>query len=204
MKPVFRRSAVIAAAALLLGSATATIFVFATATPDDVEADINARFSGLDPSASQNPQPDTAKETTARPRKGLPQAKKARRTEHRRHSRSAVDSLPGIEQVDAAAWLIDRELFFAARKTPGAYVENARATFVDEPGGLSGFRLEHTEGHLAAIGLRHGDILTAVNGHPLDHPQNIPRIMAMVMTATQFRLDLLRGTQRISLYYRLR
>jgi len=210
---------VIAASALISGGTAAVLLSRAAGTDAAVDADINAHFANtsvamiekdndvLDaevissaPSALKTRSAGSARTT---PKKDTGKKKNSGAAGQRHHA--VKFSVPGIEPASKGAYFIDRALFDDARRNPGNYVGGARATPSKRGADIEGFLVSGTsEGYLQAIGLCDGDILLAVNGHPLSSAKNVSLATASVMRSTQFRVDLRRNGTPMSLYYRLK
>jgi S1-C subfamily serine protease len=68
-----------------------------------------------------------------------------------------------------------------------------------------GFQILHVrEGSFVhRLGLRGGDVLLAIDGRPIDTVEDAAKAYAWLRVTDQFRVEILRGGQRITLAFRL-
>jgi general secretion pathway protein C len=89
------------------------------------------------------------------------------------------------------------------RTNPQSLISLVRPMPVQENGQLVGFRLlPGTEpGFLNQLGLRAGDIVTAINGLALDNPANGLQALQALQNATSVNLEIRRGQQNMTLNF---
>jgi hypothetical protein len=111
----------------------------------------------------------------------------------------------GIRLVAPLAYTIDAALLDEARKGPRRFTGSAWATLAKVEGEPAGFRINGIrEGDaIQALGLLNGDVVTAVNGHELKGVDEALAAAAALSFSQKFRVDILRGSQKLSLYYRV-
>lgn len=110
----------------------------------------------------------------------------------------------GVRQVAPLTYEIDGALAAEARKNPRPFVRRARAALEEVDGEPVGFRIRLRGNEaLRAIGIEDGDVVTAVNGRPLRSVDEVIVAAAALRFSDRFRLDVLRGDQKLSFYYRV-
>ncbi len=112
---------------------------------------------------------------------------------------------PGIQEIAPATYTIAAPLFDSARSDYKPFIRGIRAVLSEANGAPEGFRILGVQpgSALFAIGLRHGDVLTSVNGHNLGSVDEALLAAATLKTSRRFRVDLKRYGQPMSLYYRV-
>jgi hypothetical protein len=116
-----------------------------------------------------------------------------------------MSSWEGIRRIDPTTYAIDQALAQSARRNPRPFLRHARAA-VEKVGEDSiGFRIGglREDSAIRAVGLENGDVITAVNGHALTSVDEVIAAVASARFSDKFRLDILRGDQALSLYYRV-
>lgn len=98
-----------------------------------------------------------------------------------------------------------RELRDAVINDPQAMMGLLRAEPVNESGQITGYRLGPGQDPvmLRRFGLRHGDIVTAVNGIQLDGPTKMPELMRVLPNAQELRIEYKRRGQTRSVVLNL-
>lgn len=80
------------------------------------------------------------------------------------------------------------------KKEPQKLWQQVRITPVLKGGKVSGYRLSHNDAQLMrAIGIKKTDVITEVNGYPLDDPAVLYDLMSQFDTATEIRLTIERN-----------
>ncbi len=125
-----------------------------------------------------------------------------------RTSQSAEEGtrhLSGIREVAKGTFVIDSSLMDAAQKDPRRFTGNARTVIAERRGEPAGFKLGGIQRSdvLYAIGLRNGDIVTAVNGHELKSIDEVLVAVTALRFSKQYRVDILRNNKPRSFYYRV-
>jgi general secretion pathway protein C len=89
----------------------------------------------------------------------------------------------------------------ALRDDPQSLARLVRPMPVQENGQLVGFRLlpGQDPGFLQKLGLRAGDVVTAINGVPLDNPANGLQALQALQNETSVSLEIRRGQQNMTL-----
>lgn len=97
------------------------------------------------------------------------------------------------------------ELRDAVINDPQAMMGLLRAEPVNESGQITGYRLGPGQDPvmLRRFGLRHGDIVTAVNGVQLDGPTKLPELMRVLPSAQELRIEYKRRGQTRSVVLNL-
>lgn len=103
------------------------------------------------------------------------------------HANALSRSVPGIVPLSENYFRISRELVRDYLHSPEAFQDN-QAIFLEE-GGLFITRLGN-EGILENAGLRVGDVLTAVDGQPLNSLFDLPHLGQVFNSKTLHRIDL--------------
>jgi hypothetical protein len=129
---------------------------------------------------------------------------------HRRGDKSPPEprlsaGFEGIRNIAPGTYLLDEELVAAARQRPRAFATGVRARLVSDNGKPLGFQLAGVSPRSAvhAIGLRNGDVLLAVNGFKLRSIDEAVLAATSLRFADKFRVDVKRGAQSRSFYYRV-
>ncbi len=104
----------------------------------------------------------------------------------------------GNERVRAAAFNRYRK---AIRQNPSSFLNYVRATPARQNGKFIGFRLQagRQRGALRTLGLKPGDIVTAINGVKIDAPAKGMKAMQALGKGDSVSVTLLRGGQEVSL-----
>ncbi len=216
-------------AILILGAAVFGVFAVMSRTAPEIADDIDRHFATLDKYA---PTPDDYKmepdqrlsnesrhhviagSRNNRIRENATQKKERKRARSRntirKHDRpspplESESRWEGIRNVAPGTYVVDNALVTEAQKNPKQFIDGARASVHKRNGEPVGFMLKSigTNNVLFAIGLRSGDILTAVNGHHLGSVDQALFAAAAVGSSRKFRVDILRNNQPRSLYYRV-
>jgi type II secretory pathway component PulC len=90
------------------------------------------------------------------------------------HANALLTPVPGIVPLSDSYFRVSRRVMVDYLRSPQAFEDNG-ATFLDE-GGLFITRLGN-ESILEKVGLRVGDVLTAVDGEPLKDPLDLQRLL---------------------------
>ena len=85
----------------------------------------------------------------------------------------------------------------------------ATPRYREGPGGLKsieGFEITQVEsgGAVDQLGIRSGDVVTAVNGQPLDGMPSVMRLFSQVQSVSEVRMTVLRNGQRVTLVFNTR
>jgi membrane-associated protease RseP (regulator of RpoE activity) len=116
-----------------------------------------------------------------------------------------TSAFAGVRKVAPGTYVIEEALASDARKQPRKYTRGASAHPVEKDGKIVGFRILGVgQGSaLSAIGIRNGDVVLAVNGYELKTMDQVLLAVSALRFAKKYRVDLLRGGGRRSLYYRV-
>jgi len=147
--------------------------------PDRVILRRNGRFEALNlPTEGEG----VIVESTEQPAQALPQTTSARSASLSESAQSVGELRQMFEQDPAQVW------------------KQVRITPHIEQGQIQGYRLSHNNRRLMRqIGLRPDDIVTSVNGMPLNDPTKWNDLMAQIQSADQVTLDILRRGQPTTL-----
>lgn len=208
---------------ILLGMAVGSWAVDKIAGDPAVMNDIDKHFQNIDEKVQKTDKPATSPRTpdtrrtkgtdnSSLPQKTADDSKKTKRLSNykKKPTPAAVsppsqNPWPGLTEVAPATYSIDRGLMEAAKANPQPFIQGVRAVLAEKDGVPQGFRIlgVRLNSALYALGLRHGDILTSVNGHKLSSIDEALLAAAAMKTATRFRVDVLREGQPKSFYYRV-
>ena len=211
---------------LMVGGATAFIYVINNTTSPVIEADIDAHFAALeivDPGDEEIVELADSREmygtdivlySSGIDTPGVYGTKKNVKSKKRnkrpwksggKSTPTAKTSQTGITQIADGTWLIAEDTYRHAQKNPMQYIGSARAELATDDNGPVGFRLKNIKKNscLRDIGLRNNDVLIAINGHSLNSVENVTLAIASFQKATRFRLDLLRKKQKQLFYYKI-
>lgn len=110
---------------------------------------------------------------------------------------------PGSRGVERPSPLANKLRDYRDRlvENPQSIMELARIEPVTEEGRLKGYRVQPSKDRLLfrGLGLRPGDIVTSVNGIPLDDPARMGELFSQLRGATAFDVEVERGGRRQSL-----
>jgi general secretion pathway protein C len=117
-----------------------------------------------------------------------------------------ADLAAKIRRVSATEFHIQRSAIDRIMADSATLVRGSRMRPVRNNGAVSGFRLSRIGaqtlfGHL---GLLDGDVVESINGFPLTAPDKALRAYALLRTASDLRVRLLRGGRPLTLDYRIR
>jgi len=156
-----------------------------------------------EPPATEETEADPAAEEVE-PRRTARHRAAARRSGGDRGRGEGADGHPddGIEAVGQRSFVIASGAIERALED-GTATGGASAVPYQRGGEVVGFRLEGVSGMLARIGLRSGDVLTAVNGHAVDSPDAALDALARFRNARRIRLTVVRGGAPVGLDYRI-
>ncbi len=115
-------------------------------------------------------------------------------------------SSPLSQKMGEREWMIDQRGVLKSLENMNQVLTDARLTPNIINGKVEGFRIGEikTRGIFDAIGLKNGDILTRVNGYPIDSPEKAVQVISGLKGETSVNLDLIRENQRMSFLYRIR
>jgi general secretion pathway protein C len=104
-----------------------------------------------------------------------------------------------IDHQDAVA--VARDLRARLYTDPQSLAAAVAVAPVQENGQLQGYRVMpgSRADQFTALGLKSGDVVTAVNGLPLSDPANAISLYRVMREATEVNLDILRGGETVSL-----
>lgn len=213
----------LSAVLILLGMAVGSWAVDKIAGDPAVLNDIDKHFQNLDeklPQNSEAPTPPPASDTPlieaadhGRSPQTVPDsAKKAKRPLKSKKNRKVAgqppppqNPWPGLTEVAPATYSIHPKLMNAAKTNPKPFIQGVRAVLAEKDGAPLGFRILgiRPNSALFALGLRHGDVLTSVNGHNLGSVDEALLAAAALKASTRFRVDIFRAGRPLSLYYRV-
>jgi hypothetical protein len=165
---------------------------------------LEARSPDDGPAVESDSLKKAAKPRTAA-RAGRRSKKKHRRGDKSPPKEAKETGFEGIRNIAPGTYLLDEALVAAARKQPRAFARGVRARLVSENGQPAGFQLAGIAPSSAihAIGLRSGDVLLAVNGYRLRSIDEAVLAATSLRFADKFRVDVKRGAQNRSFYYRV-
>jgi general secretion pathway protein C len=111
-----------------------------------------------------------------------------------------------IRKVSATEFLVDRSAIDRIMADYAGLVRGSRMRPVKNNGAVSGFRLARIgqQTLLGQLGLLDGDVIQAINGFPLTAPDKALRAYASLRTASELRVQLLRGGRGMTIDYRIR
>jgi hypothetical protein len=225
---LFRRVGLIVGLSLLL--ITAGIVFIATKLRGDeqVMRDIDRHFQQLEKESSyaaytanegEPPEPITPRTSGVRGETNVPDAPQKKRgnkgERFQRRARSAAPPDPsrsnpshqirGVRQIAPGTYLLDPNLVAVVQKSPKSFVHGVRAYLIPKGGKPLGFQLSgiRESSALHAIGIRNGDILIAVNGFQLRSIDEAVLAATSLRFADQYRVDIKRGGEMRSFYYRV-
>ena len=224
-----RRGAKIVAGAflfLLLGAVAGFFALPILARDPEVTDDIDDHFEQLEGGSyapvskvldpppkeerrSQRSAPRLAEETalaaSSRQRRRRGTQARDRRSVSTPKAETAPPSFEGIEQLAPGTYALERRLVNEALRKPSKYLGGARASLAGPEHAPEGFRIQRIApgSALHAVGLRSGDVIESVNGHPLKSLEKVMLAVAVLRNASRFRLDIRRGGARRSLYYKV-
>jgi hypothetical protein len=112
---------------------------------------------------------------------------------------------PGVRRVAPGTYRLTEALVAQARQNPRSFIPGVRARLVSRDGKPLGFQLDGIgpASALRAIGLGNGDVLLAINGFSLKTADEALLAATSLRFADKFRVDILRGPNRHSCYYRV-
>lgn len=110
-----------------------------------------------------------------------------------------------IRLVSPGHYVIARKLFdyWTRGSGPETLERSSVLTPVEQDGRVVGLRLTRLKpgGWLSQLGLREGDVLVDINGADLSSPQRALEIYAKLRTQPALKIQVLRGAQRVELFY---
>lgn len=138
------------------------------------------------------------------PRTRKIKSKRGKRTD-RREGPESISSHAGIREIAPGTYVIDEGLMSQVQSNPQRFTGPARASIAQRRGSLAGFRITEIRpgSPVYAIGIRDGDVITAVNGYQLKSLDEVLVAIAAVRFSQQYRVDILRNGRQQSLYYRV-
>jgi general secretion pathway protein C len=112
----------------------------------------------------------------------------------------------GIRQLGERRYEVQRRTLEAWLANPRQLAMDVRVLPEARGGNSAGIRLDHMppSGAFAAIGLRNGDVIRAVNGLDLDSPEHALDAYLKLRLASHISLAADRGGQRINIEYDIR
>lgn len=164
------------------------------------------------PLADNNPVNDDPADVLQNSKKGSRSKSKTRKSRRskKQKKKNMVDQpqanqWSGIKKIAAGTYLVDSNLVASAQKNPKKYLTGTKAQPLVKNKQTVGFEILgiHKSAPLYALGLRNMDVLTAINGRPLNSPNQAVAAAIALRNASRFRLDVLRNGQRRSLYYQI-
>ena len=122
-----------------------------------------------------------------------------------RRGRSASPYSDQIRKVDATSFEIDRALVKQLMLAPPSDV-GARVRPVSADGKVAGFKVYaiRRQSLLAALGVKNGDIIEAVNGMELTTPDKLLEIYARLREADNFEVRVARAGNPVTMRYAIR
>ncbi len=126
--------------------------------------------------------------------------------ESRPFERPRIDLEGRINKIDDATYQIDRSLLDEIQANPMAIARGARIVPAIKNGQPAGFKLYaiRPSSFYAAIGLRNGDTMTAINGIDLSSPDKALEVYQKVKTADSIVVSITRRGVPITITYTIR
>lgn len=106
-----------------------------------------------------------------------------------------------IVRLGPGRYAVRREALETALANGGT--QGAYAAPVLEKGAVIGYRIGGVTGKLQQLGLRNGDVVTALNGRKLSSPEAAIAAYGGIRTAKRATITVRRGGRRVSLGYRI-
>ena len=121
-------------------------------------------------------------------------------------NRQALDLDRGIKVVGEHRYEVQRGTLEAVIEDTGLLSRAGRAMPETRAGRVVGFRLfaVHPDGPLAKIGMRTGDVISAVNGLAITSPERVLEAYGKLKSASHFSVVVERNTQKIAHEYTIR
>jgi hypothetical protein len=85
----------------------------------------------------------------------------------------------------------------------GRMLARLKLSAVMHKGRFAGFRVTEIDPSWAAAGIEVGDVLLRLNGQPIERPEQAQEAFESLRVASEVALELLRGTEKRSLRYRI-
>ncbi|MCP4605201.1 MAG: hypothetical protein GY847_32570 [Proteobacteria bacterium] len=225
-----QRIVIVAGVMVLLGAATAAFLTLKLRDDPEVINDINRHFEsigryapteddyrdipGEDREDSLDPSPKKERRIIRRSRSEGAGESKSRSDRRRRKARGTrrggesptAETAPvyeGTREVGQGSYVLDQQLVTAVRASPRSFTGQARVRIVERDGEPAGFEVRgiRVGSLLHAIGVRSGDVISAVNGHSLKSVDEALLAVAAVRSSDRFRVDIMRSGSPRSLYY---
>lgn len=113
-----------------------------------------------------------------------------------------VGPVPGVAASSVllpAARQLSRKVVSQLLENPAVLMQEAHLLPAMVAGRLSGFRARWVKegSFVASLGLRAGDVITSVNGMPLDSMEKVFSLLQVLTTTRRFDVELERGGQRV-------
>ncbi|MBN1771603.1 MAG: hypothetical protein JXB32_10095 [Deltaproteobacteria bacterium] len=123
-----------------------------------------------------------------------------------REERFALALAEGIAPLGEDEFSVDRSILTTAAENPDLAAGSARVTPARDGGTTIGFRLFGVRADSLAgrLGLQAGDVVTAVNGVPLDDMDHLLRVWGLVRQAETIEAVVFRRGEARTLRYRIR
>ena len=112
----------------------------------------------------------------------------------------------GITRISDTEFEVSRSLIATVAENPELAMASMRVAPAKDGDTVLGFRLHgvRTDTLAGRLGLRNGDVVTAVNGLPMTGMDNVLRAYGLLRLAGEITVDLLSRGERRSLVYRMR
>lgn len=155
------------------------------------------------PSAQEAPRPAGPADTDAGAAHPAPSTRRGPGRAGRRESRDDPSTPLVIERDDRGIFVVSRAQIEQELQS-GEGLRGARAHRQELPGGVAGFRLAGvSRGALGRLGLRDGDVLTAINGVSVDSADAALGAFQRLRSAGSLRVTVVRGGGPVTLHYRI-
>jgi len=120
-------------------------------------------------------------------------------------AKQAAQGLEGIRKLSDTEYAIDRSVVGRVLANPLAMAGGARVSWTSDKGVPSGFKLFAVRpgSALAAIGLRNGDAVRAVNGMQITGMDKALEVVTKVRESSNLSLTITRNGQPVELRYRI-
>ena len=145
------------------------------------------------PAAAPEPKKEPRKRTARRPPRNNPTAELA----------AAIEA--NVREVSANTWEVDRSVIASLKGNPQAF-RGIRILPHVENGKVSGFKITRLSSRspISKIGVKRGDVISAVNGAALTGPDKVLQMMTQLNTLSRVEITVMRGGKPVNLTYLLR
>jgi type II secretion system protein C len=110
-----------------------------------------------------------------------------------------------VREVGANTWEVDRSVIASLKGNPQAF-RGIRILPHVENGKASGFKVTQLSARspISKIGVKRGDVISAVNGAALTGPDKVLQMMTQINTLSRVEITVMRGGKPVNLTYLLR